>query len=178
MRMAPPLVGALVLLISCAHSPAPPAERPFSSLVLRRLEGGTVKLEEFSGQVVLLDVWATWCEPCRYSMPYYRDLYRTLKDHGFVVLAVSVDESDATVRAFLDREPLPFPIMRDPVGEVPVALGATEMPTSFLLDRNGSVRWRHGGFTSGDAPIIRERVISLLEETPPSSQGARRTRAP
>lgn len=137
------------------------AEPP--ALALRLLDGAPVQLEAYRGQVVLLDIWATWCEPCLASLPFYRELHASLRDRGFTVLAVSIDEDADAVRDFLSAHPVPFPTLHDPSASVPRALGATAMPTLFLIDRAGAIRWRHGGFERRDAELIRREVMRLLD---------------
>ncbi len=161
-------VSSCVAVLATACAPRPPlanaTQSDVPSLTLRRLDGSSVRLEEFRGQVVLLDVWATWCEPCRRSLPFYEELYRSLSSRGFVVLAVSIDETDAAVRSFLGPTPPSFPVLRDPRGEAPRALGAAAMPTSYLIDRTGKVRWEHGGFQRGDEELVRQQVLAQLGE--------------
>jgi thiol-disulfide isomerase/thioredoxin len=114
-----------------------------------------------------LDIWATWCKPCLASLPFYRELYGSLKARGFTVLAVNIDEDADALRDFLSTHPMPFPTPHDPSASVPRALGATAMPTLFLIDRSGVIRWRHGGFERGDDQLIRGEVTKLLAEPPP-----------
>lgn len=162
---------SVVLFLATTCAAAPPAvqlsgkERP--DLVLRRLDGTAVRLEEFRGQVVLLDLWATWCEPCRHSLPFYGELYRAHQARGFTVLGVNLDENEDALRDFLHKVPVPFPVFRDPQAEGPRALGATAMPMAYLLDRTGVIRWRHAGFQRGDEPLLQNQVLSLLGEGRP-----------
>jgi thiamine biosynthesis lipoprotein len=160
---------ALGLLISaCAHNPALPSSsaQPKHPLEIagRTLDGTDLRIADLRGKVVLVDIWATWCTPCRYSLPVYRDLFNQYRDRGLVVVGVNVDEGDATVRTFLQGTPLPFPILRDPGGAIPSALDVHSMPTSFLIDRRGAVRLKHEGFTPGDAIVVKARVEELLAE--------------
>lgn len=165
-RVVGTLLGLAVLSVACVRAPAPSrATGPVPSLVLRRLDGPPTTLDSYRGRVLLVDVWATWCEPCRRSMPFYRDLRTALGAKGFEVLAISVDESADDIRAYLAHTPMPFPVFHDPSGEAASRLGAAAMPTSFLVDRDGTVRWVHDGFDQGDEPVVRARVMALLAET-------------
>ncbi len=149
------LLGAL---LGCAHPAA-----SLQTASARDLDGRVALLAR-PGKVVLVDFWATWCEPCKVALPLYRKLYGELRDRGFEVVAVSVDDGDEAVRAFLAREPLPFPVLRDPGGTLAESLSVAEMPTSFVLGRDGRVRARHDGFDSGVEPALRRQLEALLKE--------------
>jgi FAD:protein FMN transferase len=160
------LLSFLVAVASCAACAG--AQRPEASsprlldLKLRRLDGSSYDPSELIGRVVLLDVWATWCKPCKTSMPFYGRLQRELAGEGFTVIAVSTDQDEGAVRDFVREEALPFVILRDPEGRVPEALGVRGMPTCFLFDREGRLRWSHEGFEPHDPERIEEQVRALL----------------
>lgn len=157
-------VLALLLAASCAHGVPPLPGATVRGQVLRDLDGKPVRLSDFAGRVVLLDFWATWCEPCRIALPFYRRLHEEQRERRFAVVAVSIDQSDEEVREFLAREPLPFTVLRDPSGAFAERMGLRTMPTSFLLDRQGEVRFRHEGFASADEAPIAARVAELLSD--------------
>lgn len=163
-RRAALLLALALGLMACARPAPPPRTAPTEPplLSLRLLDGTPVELRAYRGRVVLLDIWATWCKPCLVSLPFYSELYRSLEAKGVTVLAVSVDESASAVRDFLDAHPVPFPTLHDPRAEVPRALGATAMPTLFLLDRSGKIRWKHDGFQRGDEALVRAQVTGLV----------------
>ena len=129
---------------------------------LKSLDGRDLDLASLRGRVVLVDFWATWCEPCKVSLPFYAALDAELRGRGLTVVAVSTDENDADVRAFLKATPLPFAIARDPRGEVAESMGVGMIPTTLLLDRAGNVRLRRQGFTPADEPALRREVEKLL----------------
>jgi peroxiredoxin len=104
------------------------------------LQGQAVRLSQYRGQVVLLNLWATWCPPCREEMPSMERLWQRLKDRGFVLLAVSEDEQGAAaVRPFVQEMQLTFPVLLDPTGDVGSRYGVWGYPESFLIDREGRV---------------------------------------
>lgn len=157
-------VAAAALLFLCAHAlcacaHGPPAA-PRTQLV-RDLEGREAHLD-VQGRVVLLDVWATWCEPCRATLPIYEQLAAELGPRGLTVVALSIDDEDETVRAFLAKHRPAFVELRDPHGEVADRLGAKLMPTCFLLDRSGEVRFKHEGFAPAEGAQIRAELLELL----------------
>ena len=129
---------------------------------VRDLDGKPAELV-VSGQVVLLDFWATWCEPCRAASRFYAQLQAELGPRGLTVVAVSIDDDSATVRATLAKAPpRPFIELIDPRGVVADQLGASLMPTSILLDRLGTVRFKHDGFEQKDQAQLRAEVVELL----------------
>jgi peroxiredoxin len=122
---------------------------------LQTLDGRTVKLSDYRGQVVLLNTWATWCPPCRAEMPDLEAFYRDHQGHGFVVLAVNSEESADTVTSFLEEHDFTFPVLLDPNGEVTKLYGIRGLPTSFFIDRDGTIQ----GVWSGQLSPTRLREI-------------------
>jgi peroxiredoxin len=104
------------------------------------LHGQAVRLSAYRGRVVLVNLWASWCEPCREEMPSMEKLYERLKDRGFELLAVSQDETGPVpVREFVDELKLTFPVLVDPDRQVGDRYGVWGYPESFLIDREGRV---------------------------------------
>jgi thiol-disulfide isomerase/thioredoxin len=153
----------LLVIVACASAPALPRRAATDEVVLRRLDGGTFTLRELRGRVVLVDFWATWCEPCKEALPFYAELQRELGAMGFTVAAVSVDSDDAKVNGFLGRSPLPVMVLRDPDGVVAERLDVRTMPTTFLLDRTGEVKFRYQGFNADERAAIRQRVLGVVQ---------------
>jgi cytochrome c biogenesis protein CcmG/thiol:disulfide interchange protein DsbE len=123
-----------------ASSSGPRVGQPALDFVLQDQAGNTRRLSSLRGQVVLLNLWATWCPPCRAEMPELAALYLAHKDEGFVIVSVDDQESKETVSAFLKRTPLPYPIWLDPDSRVSRAYGVDFLPMSFLIDRRGVLR--------------------------------------
>ena len=147
------LVGAVVA-IGCGSPskqlPSYPLERARLAPVDLQLSsfpsGTAASLEPYRGKIVLLDVWASWCAPCRESLPRLQSLADRYADRGVVVLTVSLDEDEAQLRAFLGELSLDLPVWRDPGAEgVAQALPFSAAPTSYILDRHGRVRAIHTG---------------------------------
>jgi cytochrome c biogenesis protein CcmG, thiol:disulfide interchange protein DsbE len=160
--------SGLILLVAalacgCASARPLPDAATLSVLQAQTLEGRTLRLGELRGKVVLLDFWATWCVPCRESLPFYAELQRELGARGLQVVAVSVDSSTEPVRSYFGTASPPFLVVRDPDGGgLADRLGVRVMPTSFLVDRSGAARFRQEGFSSGDRESLRARILSLL----------------
>jgi peroxiredoxin len=102
-----------------------------------RLGGGSFRLSEQRGKVVLLNFWATWCPPCLAEMPAMEQLWRQHKDEGLVVVAVSLDADPTTVPRFLRDRGLTFPVVLDPDMKVAGTYGVRALPASFVIDRRG-----------------------------------------
>ena len=127
---------------------------------LQTLDGRTVKLSDYQGQVVLLNTWATWCPPCRAEMPDLEAYYREHQADGFVVLAVNSQESADTVSAFLEDHDFTYPVLLDSDGVVMERYGIRGLPTSFFIDRDGNV---HGVWNGQLSPArLRELVDPIL----------------
>lgn len=138
---------------------------PAKSCPLKAIKDGKViSLENLKGKVVYLDFWASWCGPCAISFPYMMELSKKHISQGLEVIAVSVDESRDDVDSFLSHQPVNFAIAHDPEGLCPKTYGLQTMPTTYLIDRKGSLRYVHQGFSHLDREEINATVIKLLQE--------------
>lgn len=126
--------------------------------------GKLQSLKQYRGKVVYLDFWASWCGPCRQSLPMLNDLYSELKRKGFEVVAVNLDENTADAKAFLNEFPVQYPVLLDPKGSVPSKYELPGMPTSYIIDKQGNIEQVHIGFKPKDMPEIRAHVIKLLKQ--------------
>jgi thiol-disulfide isomerase/thioredoxin len=127
------------------------------------LNGG--KLPETKGRVVLVDFWASWCAPCKASFPAYSRLQAAFADRGLVVLAIGVDESPSAYGAFVARMKPVFTTLYDSRQRMVSLVQVPTMPTSYLLDRSGKVRFMHSGFHGEQTEReIRKEIEALLDE--------------
>lgn len=127
------------------------------------ISGSKVKLSEARGKVVLLNFWAEWCVPCRAEMPFMENLYKAFKDKGLAVLAVSVDKSEKTVKAFVSDKKLTFKVLMDRDKEVSFdQYGVMGFPTTFLIDKKGVVAEKFLGPMEWDSAEMKETVSRLL----------------
>ena len=101
--------------------------------------GGSFRLGEQRGQVVLINFWATWCPPCREEMPALERLYRQHKEQGLVLVAISIDSDPAVVSPYVKASKLTFPIALDPKAEVANKYGVRALPSSFVVDGQGTM---------------------------------------
>jgi peroxiredoxin len=135
---------------------------------LETLTGETVHLSDHLGkEVVLIDFWATFCEPCLASMPHLDALYKKYKDKGFLVLGVSIDGPDsiAQVRNEVQKLGVTFPILLDQETRV-VSLynPKTSAPYSVLIGKDGHVRQKREGYTTGSAAALEADIRAALKE--------------
>ena len=121
------------------------------------LDGDSVSLEAQRGKVVLLNVWATWCHPCRAEIPELRAVHSKYKDRGFELIGVSVDADgdDEPLRAFMREFEMTYPIWRDPDERVSAQFLVIGVPATFLIDREGIIRWKKTGpIQPGDTSLV------------------------
>jgi cytochrome c biogenesis protein CcmG/thiol:disulfide interchange protein DsbE len=159
---------AAVLGLAALHRRTPSLAPDFAVPDLR---GQAVRLSGLRGQVVLVNLWTTWCPPCREEMPSMERLYQRLKDRGFVLLAVSQDEAGkAAVEPFVRDLGLTFPVLIDPEHQVGDRFQVWGYHESFLIDREGRVVERVIGPRDWAAPDQVAAVERLLE-TPAGQAG-------
>ena len=133
------------------------------------LLGRQISLADYKGMVVLLDFWATWCSPCRQSLPEYDALRQDLISSGFedrfAVLAVNVDQQPKQALRALQAHPLSYPSISDPEGTIPERYELPAMPTAYVIDAGGKLRYIHPGYRSGDAQSkLKPQLLRLLKE--------------
>lgn len=120
--------------------------------------------EAFKGKVVLLDFWATWCGPCMKSMPFYSHVYHQKQQEGLEVVAVNVDENSQDVNAYLQNHPVAYPVVFNPGGDCPQTYAVQAMPSSYLIDKSGKVRYVHLGYREEDQAHLLKQIDELLAE--------------
>jgi peroxiredoxin len=168
-RRAPSAAATLVLALAllagagCEHRQAlvGGAAPEFS---LSDLGGKAVRLANLKGRVVFLNVWATWCEPCREEMPSMESLYQRLHGPDFEMLAVNADQGDrAVVERFVREHGLTFPVLPDPDLQIADRYRVTGYPETFLIDRNGRIVGHEIGPRDWDSPESHAAFRRLLE---------------
>jgi thiol-disulfide isomerase/thioredoxin len=133
---------------------------PAPAIRVKSMSGKALALDDYRGKVVLLDVWASWCGPCKQELPMLDDMAKRLRGDGIEVLAVSVDQERANVVKFLKARPRwSLTIAHDPKGEIADRLAPDKMPTSYVIDREGIVRYVNSGFEPSDAAVIERRLV-------------------
>ena len=133
---------------------------------LKVLAGGT--FPETAGKVVLVDFWASWCTPCKASFPMLAKLNRELGPSGFIVVAVGIDEKVAAAEGFVKKMQPEFPTVHDFGQRLVRQVEVPTMPTSFLLGRDGKVRFIHRGFHGDRTEAeLRQQIAQLISEARP-----------
>lgn len=165
----------LLLLTGCVTTePAPPLTgavsgegRPgLQTMVLtKQVDNQPWKIADERGNVVLLDVWATWCEPCEESLPMYHDLLKQFGPRGLKVYGINVDADSKLAKPFLEKLKLDVPILLDPGAAVAEsALQVKVMPTAFIVDKKGNLRHVHEGFAEDFLQKYVSEIEALLAE--------------
>ena len=116
------------------------------------------------GRVVYVDFWASWCAPCAKSMPFLNELHHTFASQGLDIIGINVDDNKADGVAFLDKVPVVFSVASNPDGQCASAFGVQTMPSSYLIDKKGKIRYIELGFFSENKDTIRQNVEKLLAE--------------
>jgi thiol-disulfide isomerase/thioredoxin len=158
------LAGLLVGIALSAHATVQVGDS-FPDLSKQKLEGNLPALTP--DKVVLVDFWASWCGPCAGSFPVMEELHQRYKERGLVIVAVNVDEKAADMEAFLKKRSASFAVVRDAEHKLVSAVNVKAMPTSFILDGTGKVRFMHNGFRGEETKRkYIEQIESLLKGTP------------
>ncbi len=181
------LVGVLLVAASQIRRSAPPAPLPAeettrgsgldehgpvaagekaAAFTLTDLRGDSVSMADLHGKVVFLNIWATWCAPCREEMPSMEKLYERLHgDRDFVMLAVSQDTSSRDeVVAYIKKHGYHFDVLLDPKNAVAEAYKVSGVPETFIIDRQGRIVAHHSGAFDWSQPAIRDALEELLKD--------------
>ena len=168
-RVLRPTVALLLLVSACVLGdlPGPPqvgdAAPDFQAVSLE--DERTVSLGDYVGQTILVNLWATWCAPCRMETPYLQSVYEENRDRGLMVVGVSVDSPSALdlVKDFLEEMGVTYDILLDPDMVSTDVFAAIGLPASFLIDGDGVIRYtRLGPIAEGD-PAFLEALEQTLE---------------
>lgn len=166
------------LVLGCKKSETPPAyqradvsgmesssRRAAPEFKLKSIKGDWVALSDFKGKVVLIDFWATWCPPCRTSMPAVARFYEKHRAKGVEVIGISLDESTDRVPSFIQKEGVKYTILYGADSEVASDYEVEAIPTFVLIDREGNVVESFSGYYPGMEKKWEENLTSLLSDT-------------
>jgi cytochrome c biogenesis protein CcmG, thiol:disulfide interchange protein DsbE len=141
-----------------------PMEVDFTApeLALENLAGEPESLEDYLGEVVLLNLWATWCPPCKAELPVLQEYYEEHRADGFVILGVDSQEKPEVVESFITTTDVTYPIWIDEKGKAGEAFSSFSLPTSFVIDREGTVRLAWTGAIS--KAMLEKHVTPVIEQ--------------
>jgi peroxiredoxin len=157
------LAGLLLVLVSGA--PTANAGEAAVNFTLRDINGKQVSLADFKGKVVLLSFWATWCGPCKVEMAHLSEMYKELKDQGFVVLSISSDDarSASQVKPYIKRKRYTFPVVLDKESAITATYNPTKtLPYGVLVGKDFTVSKRYSGYNPGDEVKVKKDVVAEL----------------
>lgn len=128
-------------------------------------DDGTLDLEQFKGQVVVVDFWASWCVPCRRSFPWLNRMHETYRDDGLVIIGVNLDMERSEAERFLEEFPPKFRIHFDESKELAQQFDVVGMPSSYVIGRDGEIVNRHFGFKVKKQDEYEAAIVAALNET-------------
>lgn len=164
-------------MVGCRSAPTPTtAPKPVSfpaenDVAFDALDGGTARLSDYAGKVIVLNFWAIWCAPCRMEMPELEAIYQQYRDQGVVVLAVNVSEGASDIAAYIRSNGLTFPIVRDSKLTAARSFRVSSLPTTLFFDRQGQLyRWSEGdgrvldrAVGARDGDFFAKHITALLD---------------
>lgn len=153
-------LAAILTLALPAWAGAADVQAP--AFTLQSVDGQTVSLAQFKGDVVMINFWASWCGPCRQEMPLLDNIYKQYKDMGFTLIGVNVEPDSSSANAWLKKTPVSYPILYDPKSQVSQLYQVQAMPTTVIIDRKGIVRYMHNGYLPGDENQYMNSIRALI----------------
>lgn len=137
-----------------------------------KLEGQQkqVELSHYRGQIIYLDFWASWCQPCRKSFGWMNKMQSLYGKEGFKVIAINLDESREKANAFLKQVPAGFDVAFDPRGNTAESYQVKAMPSSYIIDKQGKVIYANMGFRGNDEAKLEEKIRNLIHQSTVASR--------
>ncbi|VAW67653.1 hypothetical protein MNBD_GAMMA09-1480 [hydrothermal vent metagenome] len=154
------LLPILLLLLSqyaiADHPKAPEFQLP--------TENGIIRLSDFSGKLIYIDFWASWCRPCKNSFPWMIEMKQKFKDQPFEIIAINLDKDKSLAKKFMASQSINFPVAFDPQAKVAEKYGVEGMPSSYLIDLQGNMRIRYTGFWNKSKNDKEQTIKNMLNE--------------
>ena len=154
------MLAAMLAAPALAVAPAGPAP----AFRLDSMAGKPVSLDQYKGQVVMINFWASWCGPCRQEMPILEKLHAKYKPMGFTMIGINVEPDSTLGVNWLKTTPVTFPILFDTKSEVSKLYSVAGMPSTVIVDRKGNLRWLHRGYKPGDENEYLDQIRALVRE--------------
>jgi len=157
------IIRSVVFIIFCSLVSAFVVAAPAPSFTLPTAHD-SVAFDSLRGKVVLVDFWASWCDPCRKSFPWLEDMYLKYSKQGLTIVAINLDAKRDNADKFLAKFPSDFTIAFDPKATVAQLYDVKAMPSSFLIDRTGNIILTHTGFQEEQADELESHVQEALKK--------------
>ena len=156
------MVMPWVVLLPSANAELVKGEAP--NFTLKSQRGDNLKLSEHRGEVIMLNFWATWCDACRQGMPTLNEMYQLYRDEGFTLFSINVEDDVRKVNKALSKMQVTFPVLFDVTNEVSKAYEVDDIPSVYIIDRDGNLRYVHHGFPPGYRDVFQKQVRELMAE--------------
>lgn len=128
------------------------------------LDGKKFDIAAERGNVVFLNLWATWCGPCRFEIPELQSLHQKYAGRGFKVVGISLDDTGVGgVKQFVSQHSMTYPVAYDPDGKIAAIFESSVLPTSVIVDRSGQIVWKKFGVVSMDDPTLKDALTKALD---------------
>jgi peroxiredoxin len=158
----------IALALSLALTTAARAEvktgQPAPDFEAQTLAHQPLKLSSLRGKVVLLDFWASWCEPCKKELPLLSKIAPRLKARGIEIVAVNIDDDLGHAQSFVQEKGIRLTVVADAGKKIVGRWEPPKMPSSFVIDRHGVVRVVNGGFEAGDEAKLESQLVGLVSQ--------------
>lgn len=155
------LVATLSFVFTTVSAEALRAGTRAPEIGLDDLDGNTVRMSALRGKVVIVDFWASWCGPCREEIPFLNELKAEFGD-DLVIIGVNLDRDEDNMEDFIEDNPMNFRVVHDEGQRVAARYRPERMPSSYIIDRTGVVRFVHAGFEASDRDGFRAHVAQLI----------------
>jgi len=153
---------SLVLATAALARAEVKAGQPAADFAATTLAGAPLKLSSLRGKVVLVDFWASWCEPCKKDLPLLDKLAPRLRARGIEIVAVNIDDDTKKASDFITSHALHLTVVPDAGKKIVGSYEPPKMPSSFVVDKGGVVRAVHGGFEPGDEAKLEAELNALV----------------
>ena len=150
------------IMLTSVHAELVKGQAP--NFTLKSLRGDNIKLSEHRGEVIMLNFWATYCDTCKDAFPVLNDIYLKYRDKGFTLLSISTESDLKKISNYMRGQQVAFPVLLDTTHEVSKKYEVAGLPGTYLIDRDGQLRYVHKDFKPGKEDEYRKQVRELMEE--------------
>jgi len=151
-RLLTGLLAISLIGIGCSTGFSSQKEKTAPDFSLKSLDGQTITLSQFRGRPVVINFWASWCQPCRDEIPFLQQVYNKYNNMGLVFFAIDIGENPETINRYFKDNGLFMPVLLDSNKQVSQDYGITGVPETFFIDKNGIIRkWQIGAYPSVQA---------------------------